>query len=353
MKITNTLNLKKLLTAGITLIALAGSLILTAPAQAIDNPIQGEINEALFGGMHIPIYVWAKGISEPRAIVVAIHGGCLHGRDYEALGKALEARNVMVVSTDLRGYGKWFHEDFGGEYNKAFHYKQSKRDLALMVLKLREAYPGVPVFFIGESLGANLSLHMIGDYQHLADGAILCSTYALPRLYFHPYVFVSTYQFLRHPFSRMNMVPYIKARLSDSPEFTRAHINDPLARDHQTMKNFFQSMNVNRHGKYFATKVPQDAAVLMLHGERDKLCGLASSRKLFAKIPAHDKTFAVIPKRGHLLVESPVIRPEVLQILEGWLDSHSKASQPEYQHALSEPHHVGQAEPSIGEVSLN
>ncbi|MBX9878632.1 MAG: lysophospholipase [Candidatus Obscuribacterales bacterium] len=353
MKIINTFNLKNLLAAGVTLISLIGAQYLAPDAMAAYSPIRGEINESLFGDLHLPMYVWSKGISDPNAIVVAIHGGCLHGKTFEALGEALSAKNVMVVSTDLRGYGKWYYEDFGGQYNKTFHYKQSKKDLALIVTRLKEAYPGVPVYFIGESLGANMSLHMIGDYKHLADGAILCSTYSLPSLYFRPYMILSALQFLHHPFSQQSMVPYIKSRLSDTKQFSLQHLADPMARDHQTMKEMFQSMNVNRHGKHFATTIPADSSVLMIHGERDKLCALWSTKRLFAKIPAQDKTFAVIPKRGHLLVETPVLRPEVLEVLGHWLDTHSKSA-PQYHHAVSVPnHHVGQAEPSIEEVSLN
>lgn len=349
MKIIDTLTLKRLLIAGITLASLTGA---TMPAQA-HEPLRGQLTDSVFGDLHLPMYCWSQGITDPSALIVAIHGGCLHGGTYKPLAEALAQKNVIVISTDLRGYGKWYYENFGTKSDKSFHYKQSKRDLAAIVGKLRETYPGVPIYFIGESLGANLSLHMIGQYKHLADGAILCSTYSMPRFFFQPFMVASAFQFMAKPFGKLTMVPYIKARLSDTKAFSLQHINDPMGLDHQSLKQMVQSMMVNRHGKYYATQVPADTAILMMHGQYDKLCAINSTKKLFAKIPAQDKTFAVIPKRGHLLVETPEMRPEVMQVLNDWLAHHSRSVQ--YQHALSEPHKVGQADTTNteSEVQLN
>lgn len=342
MEILNNGILKRLLATGITLLTLSGAQ-LSASAQAAETPICGEVNKTIFGDLHLPIYLWTKTPADPSAIIVAIHGGCLHGGTYKALGEALAPKNVMVVSMDLRGYGKWYYENFGTKSDKTFHYKQTKEDFAVLVGRLRESYPGVPIYFIGESLGANLSLHMVGKYQHLADGAILCSTYSAPKIFFQPFMVVSALQFLSKPFGKLTMVPYIKARLSDTPEYSLQHLADPMGRDHQTLKEMLQSMWVNQWGKYYATKIPADTSVLMLHGERDKLCAPWASKRLFSKITAHDKTFALIPKRGHLLVETPEMRPEVLAVLETWLDSHSKDHY--FQHAYSlPPHRIGQME---------
>ena len=307
-----------------TTIAATAFFIASNPAQAVNTPtFTFPENNALARTLHLPIYVWARPNVQPRAIIVALHGGCLHGRSYKALGEAMAPKDIMVVSMDLRGYGKWYHNGYGSKRDQTFDYVQTKEDLVRIVTELKHRYPEVPICFIGESLGANLSLHMVGGYPHLVDGAILVSTYSAPKIFLHPHMPLSAIEFMAKPFGKLTMEPYIKSRLSDTPDFSIAQINDPRGRDHQTLKEMLQSMSLNEKGKFYATKIPKETWVLMMHGQCDQLCDLGAAMKLFKKIPTHKKTFVLIPGRGHLLVETPELRPEVLEVLNKWMSTHS------------------------------
>ncbi|MBZ0184721.1 MAG: lysophospholipase, partial [Candidatus Obscuribacterales bacterium] len=113
-----------------------------------------------FSNFKLPVYAWRafnKSQNQPQAIILALHGGCLNGRSFEHLGGKLAKQDLVLVSLDLRGYGKWRTEDFGSKKDRTFDYDKSRKDVALVLAHIHSIYPDIPVFCMGESLGASMS----------------------------------------------------------------------------------------------------------------------------------------------------------------------------------------------------
>lgn len=295
-----------------------------SPASFADSQVLEDYHSPLFQDLKVPVYTWMPVNSSPKAIVIALHGGCLHGRAYQTLGRKLAAKNYMLVSPDMRGYGAWYHEGFGSKGDRHFNYGKSEIDVLLLVDQLSKYFPDTPVFLLGESLGANMSEVLLADCPDLFAGAVMVNPYVKLKPFFHRYMFVTFLQGVTHPFGRLNVAPYLKSRLSEDDKQALAQVQDPLSRNKQSIKELVQSLIFNMKGRRSAQRIPQDKPVLFLVGKLDRLCNPKATQKFYEKMTNNDRTLVLLQGKGHLLVETTEIEPAVLEWLDQWLDAHAK-----------------------------
>lgn len=288
------------------------------------DAVQCDDASAVLNDIHVPTYVWQKNGTAPEAIVVGFHGGCLHGRSFETLAHRLAESKIMFVSLDMRGYGKWYHNAFGTDTDKTFNYKHTFEDIYAVMSRLRSAYPKVPVYCIGESLGANVAMVVGHDFPQLTDGVILVSPVEKPRIFFDRHMVANGFQLMLHPKSQLDMTPYLKKRLSHVRQYTEQQIADPLGRDQQTMKELWQSMAINLRGRKFVREISPKIAVLIVGGEKDGLCNQkATMNRMLKDIPSPNKKMVLLPKTGHLIIEAPQVSEKVIGTLTTWIDEQS------------------------------
>jgi len=232
----------------------------------------------------------------------------------------LAERNYCVVSMDMRGYGKPFHEKTPGL--SKFNYKKSVADIHKIIAHLRDNYPDTPIFCLGESMGANAALFIGGDTPELVDGVIAISPFAAPRLFLYPQMGAHLVQFLSNPWRRLDMSIYLKRRLALDRERSRIHLTDPLTRNQLSIPEILQTCLFNLRGKANARRIPASMPVLLLVGKYDRLCSFNATKGMFDRIPAVDKKLIVVPDHGHLMVEADIIRPSIQTSLFNWLDAH-------------------------------
>src|SRR5262249_18611094 len=143
------------------------------------------------------------------------------------MAKHLAAKGFVVLAIDMRGYGKWITADpekreYQGE---SVCYKQSYEDLTALVTAARAKYPGLPLYMIGESLGAGFVLHVASDRPELLDGMVLSSP-AIKRRFAYPAPqWISDSMLLiANPKRQLNLVPYIRRFASEDPRIVDAAI---------------------------------------------------------------------------------------------------------------------------------
>lgn len=299
------------------------SLLLPIPVRA-EPTAPDELGTQVFPKLNLPLYVWRHSNQSPDAIVIAFHGGCLHARSYSPLAEAIVANNYMLVAADMRGFGKWYHEGFGTRHDRTFHYKQSFRDAHDILESVRSQYPGTPVFLLGESLGASMAMQIAAAYPDEIDGTIVVSGYAKPKFFLHPHMLVHLLQLALNPFRRINISPYLKVRLAENVEWAIEEINDPLARNKQSLAELAKDIFFNEAGKRDALKISGSTPVLVIHGSKDKLCDPNAMIRLYKRMHSQDKQLILLVNRGHLLVETPHFNPVVLQIMLDWIKFHSR-----------------------------
>jgi alpha-beta hydrolase superfamily lysophospholipase len=319
MMLSNSLLFKQPIVAIIVLVALIlSSLVL--PVSYSKNSCTSLEDNISFADLNIPIYEFSNSLNNPTAIVVAFHGGCLYGGTYKTLAEQLAQRNCLLISFDMRGYGQWHYNNYGTKKDRTFNYDKTCTDIYSLIKKIRATYPNVPVYSLGESLGANMAMFVAGKNPEQIDGIIIVSPYSSPRIFFYPPLILHFMQICIAPWSKLNLNYYLERRLSHNRQWSLEQIADPMCRNRQSAFELCRSYRLNVKGKRLASKIPADMPVLFIVGEKDGLTRVKSSAKLYDQIPSLYKSYNMLPKHGHLVVETPYVKSEVVDIIGDWLE---------------------------------
>jgi acylglycerol lipase len=115
---------------------------------AVTEPLLHEQSVRVRDGAELALRRWwPKGEGAPKAMVLALHGFNDYSYSQSAAGEALAAQGIAVIAYDQRGYGH--SPEFGiwaGRENLV-------RDAADVAAAVRTAYPDIPFYMLGESMG--------------------------------------------------------------------------------------------------------------------------------------------------------------------------------------------------------
>ncbi len=87
----------------------------------------------------------------PHAIVICMHGLSGAASDFWPLGQELPKRDLLVYAPQLRGQGHDPDLKTRGDISSSRRWQRDLREFTTLV---RERHPGVPVFWLGESMGS-------------------------------------------------------------------------------------------------------------------------------------------------------------------------------------------------------
>ncbi|MBX9686158.1 MAG: lysophospholipase [Candidatus Obscuribacterales bacterium] len=301
-------------------LALLSALCFAPDRAALGKEVEMSAVDNLSAELGFPIYSWSKA-AKPQAVVLAIHGATLHGRSYSIIAEKLSQKGYAVFSPDLRGFGAWYHNS-GPDDLLAKHvlYHQSELDLLKLSKRLHELYPGTPLFIMGESVGANMSIRLLAQNPDAADGMILSSPAIKQRLFFGPTIIKQALTvFFVNPKAQLDITPFLKTRVSEDEKITDERINDPLGRNRLNVGELFKTRFYNKECMRFIPQLPQKLSVLVLEGSEDKLFDAADINTLMTQLPCQDKHLQMLQGKGHIHLETKFLRPEVETAVESWL----------------------------------
>jgi acylglycerol lipase len=104
----------------------------------------------------------------PLAIIVAVHGFNDYSRAFQTVGPYLRDRRIGMIAYDQRGFG------ISGGTGMWAGSDRYQNDLSQLVSSLRLRFPNVPIYLLGESMGAAIVITTLKAYPQLSvAGAIL------------------------------------------------------------------------------------------------------------------------------------------------------------------------------------
>ncbi|AFA48439.1 alpha/beta fold hydrolase [Acetobacterium woodii] len=115
--------------------------------------------------------------AKPKGIVLIVHGMAEHASRYHEFMDFLYNNNYLAVAHDQRGHGLtgkrtgelgFFASDNGWE--------RVVSDVRELSLSFKEAYPHLPLFIIGHSMGSVVTRHAVIAYPQLYQGAVIIGT---------------------------------------------------------------------------------------------------------------------------------------------------------------------------------
>jgi len=132
-------------------------------------------------GVEIVGYRWDPA-SQPRGAVQLTHGMGEHVLRYGALARALTDRGLVVYGQDHRGHGATARskEELGQLGPDGW--TQLVHDVDLLVSRVRDEQPGLPLVLLGHSMGSFAVQQYLLDHSDRVDAVVLTGTTALDQL---------------------------------------------------------------------------------------------------------------------------------------------------------------------------
>ena len=192
----------------------------------------------------------------------------------------------------------------------------------MLIKAARAENPGLPLFLIGESMGAGFSMRAAEVMPDEVDGLILSSPALKRRNYVGPELVKDMAALVANPTRELDLVPYIKKLASEDRNVVEEAIKDPYVRKSLSCKDLLQTAQVIRTNIDHAPGVSERIPVLIIQGDQDRLLKQTAVVSLLTKLKSKDQTVRWMRGKGHVLIETSYIDPSTMSTIKTWLAEH-------------------------------
>jgi len=293
----------------------------------------------------IVTYNWLpENDKDIKAVVQLSHGMAEHGKRYERFAEALTDSGYGVYINDHRGHGKTAGSiEAQGFFADENGWNLVVEDMHQLTGVIKKAYPGLPFFLLGHSMGSFLARNYIYLYGNELKGVILSGTAGDPGLFGSLGILLAkrecktkgkkTKSPLLHKLSFGSFNKAFKpARtdfdwLSRDPEEVDKYIHDPYCGEVFTagfyldllegLKKINLQSNTNR--------VPKNLPIFLFAGDMDPVGknskGVKQIFKAYEKADIRDISLKLYKDGRHEMLNE-INRKEVFGDIIRWMDSH-------------------------------
>ena len=243
-----------------------------------------------------------------RAEVLLTHGLGEHSGRYPHVAAALARRGLRLWAYDLRGHGR-----SDGARGDA-RYEDLLEDLAHVHSEVAQS--GRPVFFMGHSMGAQISLSFLLSRPVECCGAVIAAPWL--RLAFVPPLW-------RTALARLaaRLLPrFTQTTSSIATSLSRdlahlASLPNPELTHHRVSARLFLALQ--REGRRLLERAGEfKLPLLLIHGSNDEITSCAATQAFYERAASADKRFVLYPGFMHE-THNEVGRERVLEDAAGWI----------------------------------
>jgi acylglycerol lipase len=264
-------------------------------------------------GMRLPYRVWMpKG--NPTAVVLALHGMNDSRDAWEIPGPELAAAGFAVYAPDQRGFGATETRGYWPGTEGLVD------DARVMTRLLRQRYPGVRIYLMGESMGAAV-LMVLATQPHApsVDGYILSAPAVWGRAEMN--IFLRGILWLASrtiPGAMLENRGFVKITASDNHAALVRLSNDPLTL-HGTRVDATHGL-VDLMDAALAAAPNFRARALFLYGGKDDLVPKKATLATWRKLPETGPRRAYYPDHYHLEMRD-LERATVINDVIAWIQN--------------------------------
>ncbi|WP_338072060.1 alpha/beta fold hydrolase [Billgrantia bachuensis] len=288
--------------------------VLQTPGPAPSEPQLTPYQVIAEDGYRLPLRHWpAKEGSQ--VVVLAVHGFNDHAGSFEIMANALTPHGIEVYAHDQRGFGTTDQRRLWPGHERL------RDDVILLAELLRERHPDTPLYLIGKSMGAAVSmLAMAAEEPPPVDGSVLISPAVWSEETMPWYQRLGLWLGVRlipqATFSvqttrRLGIEPTddeaIKRRLANDPLILRSARVDTLYGLTRTMGLALEA----------AAELP--APSLILYGDEDQVIPIEAYCALLQRLPDHDAIRLAFYPGGYHMLTRYTRRERTEQDLAAWL----------------------------------
>ena len=254
--------------------------------------------------------IW-KPETEIKAVVTLVHGLGEHCLRYTPYIEYFTGQGIAFLGFDMMGHGQ-----SEGDRGVVTEYQNLMDDVDICMMKTKNLFPGIPHFLYGHSMGGNIVINYLMDFQPQINGAIVTSLWL--KLTHEPLFIIKWVSGLLEAiipdFTISNGLKV--EHISHLPEEVEKYRTDPLNHDRIS---FLLFNCISRHG-HFALRHPQliKTHVLLMHGQDDKITSPKASHKLAMECPEFIE-WKEWPGKYHEL-HNEDIRKELAETVIHWME---------------------------------
>jgi alpha-beta hydrolase superfamily lysophospholipase/thiol-disulfide isomerase/thioredoxin len=268
-----------------------------------------------------PCISWVNPQVPPKVALLCIHGLGLYSGAYADFGTRLARGGIATFAIDVRGFGSWMKAK--GETDIDFD--SCLDDIKSAVDSIHAAYPNLPVFLLGESMGGAIALRFASQHPEMIQG-LISSVPGGERFKQKKTDIKIAMQLLKHPNKEFDIGDRIVDQATQNPQLRQQWSSDPLDRMDLSAKQLMQFqrfMNENHESAKRLTNLP----VLFVQGTEDKLVKPEGTWQLFNELATEQKVFLAVPSE-HLIFEDTQNKDEItklrnVRLVTAWLFTHT------------------------------
>ena len=288
-------------------------LLLSACAPRFIEPLPSRVSPSLegnhfvsFDGARLPLRSWQPE-KKVEAVIIALHGFNDYSRFISDAAVYFSTADIAVYAYDQRGFGEAPHR---GRWpgREAF-----AADLQAFVQLIKARHREIPVYLLGESMGAAVVLHSLASFSLDVDGVILSA----PAVWGWGSMPWWQRWGLRLAAFTMPWSSFTGQSLgiiaSDNREMLIALGSDPLVIKETRVDTIYGLVNLMQAG--FDAVARLKVPALILYGEQDQVIPKAAVLATFAPLVRGDKqqTLQLYQQGYHMLLRD-------LQAKKVWSD---------------------------------
>ncbi len=297
------------------------------------------------GVNNVKYFVYAPTEGAPKAMIQLIHGMAEHVERYEDYIANFTAQGYLVYGDNHIGHKDSVSTDEDlGYFAPKDGWRYMVQDEILLTEKMKEAYPGIPVFLYGHSMGSFLTRAYLALRGELVNGAVISGS-AGPNPALGAGKVVTKLvkikgEKYRSPFitkvmfgSYNSHIPNAETDydwLTRDKEIVKKYNEDPYCGFMFTISGYLDLENllgfVTDKGWY--DKLPLALPMFFISGEEDPVCNWGDGmRKVDAEMQKRDfadYSMKLYPGMRHEL-HNEIGREEVVADVLGWLEEHMQA----------------------------
>ena len=259
-------------------------------------------------GAQVPYRVWRA--AAPRALVLLLHGAFDYCGAFDEIGAEFAKRGITAMAIDQRG--------FGASYSRGIWCGENRmiRDVIESVTFLRARCGGtLPVFLIGESMGAALAVHSAANAPEMnLAGIVLAAPGAVTGMLLH--IFGALVAPLMRLFTPDSGIVAIRLKAGELNQASANRLmNDPMVLHRIRPAMLLGLLNLVRNALDDADRVR--VPVLTMAGTKDDLIGILHIARLHKRL-AGPKEWVSFEDGPHLLLHWTE-RDQVLEKTFSWI----------------------------------
>lgn len=263
----------------------------------------------------VPYRSWLPKRQKPRVILLCIHGLGLNSNSFDHFGRHMAASGIPTYAIDVRGFGQWTKNP--KEAHMDFEACLTDVEEALQVL--HRAYPNIPVFLVGESMGGAIAIQAASRFPDKVNGLVSSVPSSVERKGgFMKSSMIVVFSTATHPNGKVNMAPVIVDKATSDPALRKKIKANPLNRQDLSKKELarFEKFMQETHD---AAPLVERTPVLILVAYKDKLVTADGSLDLLREMTTPQKQMLIDGNSGHLMLEEGQMIPDTEWIVTGWI----------------------------------